>query len=249
MAFAGGVFVSLFIAERLVRAAPAPQSRERLFRNFGLWLIVVAASPLIVAPITAFGGNHLVWARGPELSIGLVGVAVLVIDLIILDLWTYWLHRAYHRIPIMWRLHEVHHRDEFLDTSSAVRFHLGEVILSAILRLIPITLLAAPLMNVVIFEAILLASALFHHSNVRLPSGFERVLSFFIVTPSIHWVHHHAVRADTDSNYASFLSVWDRVFASRSATQRTPDMKIGAEGVEDLPLFGLLLAPIMRKRL
>lgn len=245
---AGGVFVALFLAERLARAAPAPASRMRLLRNVGLWLIVIAASPLIVAPITALGANQLLWVRSPALSVGAVGIAVLIIDLIILDVWTYWLHRAYHRVPVMWRLHEVHHRDEFLDTTSAFRFHLGEVVLSAALRLIPITLLGAPLSTVIIFETILLASALFHHSNVKLPRGFERGLSRVIVTPSIHWVHHHAVRADTDSNYASFLSIWDRLFSSRSATERTPDMKIGAEGVEDLSLLGLLLSPIMRKR-
>ncbi len=242
------IFLSLFAAERIIRAAPPHKSPARLLRNFGLWLIVALASPLIVAPITAFGVNHLIWERSPALSVGMIGVVVLIIDLIVLDLWTYWLHRAYHRVPLMWRLHEVHHRDEFLDTTSAVRFHLGEVVLSALLRLIPITLLAPPLATVIIFETVLLASALFHHSNVKLPTRVERVLSYFIVTPSIHWVHHHAVRADTDSNYASFLSVWDPLFASRSATQRTPDMKIGAEGVEDISFFGLLLSPVMRKR-
>ncbi len=243
----GGVFVVLFAAERLARAAPAPESSARLFRNFGLWLIVLLASPLIVAPITAFGANHLIWARDPALAAGMIGVAVLIIDIILLDLWTYWLHRAYHRVPVMWRLHEVHHRDEFLDTTSAVRFHLGEVVLSAVLRLIPITVLATPLTTVIIFEAVILASALFHHSNVKLPRGIERWLSYVVVTPSIHWVHHHAVRADTNANYAAFLSVWDRVFGSRSKTRRMPDMKIGAEGIEDLSFSGLLLAPMMRK--
>lgn len=247
--FVGGVFVALFIAERFVRAAPAPTARMRLYRNAGLWLIVIVASPLIVAPITAFGANQLLWERSPALSVGAVGIVVLVIDLIIFDLWTYWLHRAYHRVPVMWRLHEVHHRDEFLDTTSAFRFHLAEVVLSAALRLIPITLLAVPLATVVIFETIILASAVFHHSNVKLPGAFERRLSVLIVTPSIHWVHHHAVRADTDSNYASFLSIWDRLFGSRSATKRTPEMKIGAEGVEDLSLLRLLMSPIMRKRM
>lgn len=244
----GGVFIVLFTVERLARAAPAPRSRIRLLRNAGLWLIVVAASPLIVAPITALGANQILWARGPAVSAGAIGAAFVLFDLLVLDLWTYWLHRAYHRVPVMWRLHEVHHRDEFLDTTSAFRFHFGEVVLSAALRLIPIVLLAPALSTVVIFETILLSSALFHHSNVNLPRGFERALSRVIVTPSIHWVHHHAVRADTDSNYASFLSIWDRLFGSKSATQRTPDMKIGAEGVEDLSLLGLLLSPIIRKR-
>jgi sterol desaturase/sphingolipid hydroxylase (fatty acid hydroxylase superfamily) len=230
-----------------MRAAPRPPSPGRLFRNAGLWLVVAVASPLIVAPITAVGANHVLWQRDPSLVLGASGLAIVVVDLVLLDLWTYWLHRAYHRVPIMWRLHEVHHRDEFLDTTSAVRFHLFEVVLSAALRLIPIMVLATPLTTVIFFEALLLSAAFFHHSNLRLPPSFERMLSWVVVTPSIHWVHHHAVRADTDSNYASILSIWDRLFGSRSRTERTPGMKIGAEGVEELSFLGLLLSPLVKK--
>ena len=84
---------------------------------------------------------------------------------------------------------------------------------------------------------------MFHHSNLRLPPRFERALSFLIVTPSIHWVHHHAIRRDTDSNYASLLSVWDRLFGSRSATVRTPEMPIGTQGLKDRGIAGLLARP------
>jgi len=241
------VFAPLFVAERIHRAAPAPRLSTRVLKNLGLWFVIAAASPFIVAPVTALGANALLWERSPAMTVGVIGVCILIIDLILLDLWTYWLHRAYHRIPLLWRLHEVHHRDAFLDTTSAVRFHLGEVVLSAFLRLAPIMLFSIPLTTVILFEAILLASALFHHSNLRLPQSFERLLSRFIVTPSIHWVHHHAVRADTDSNYGSLLIVWDRLFRSRSRTERSYDMKIGAEGIEELSFLGLLLAPFVRK--
>jgi len=80
----------------------------------------------------------------------------------------------------------------------------------------------------------------------RLPAGLERALSFVVVTPSIHWVHHHAIRADTDSNYSTLLSVWDRLFASRSATQRSPDMPIGVEGGHDRGLVALVRRPFRR---
>lgn len=239
----GSVFALLFAAERIRAAAPRPAGRSRLFKNAALWLLILAVSPLIVAPLTALGANQWLWARGDGLMTGAAFVMLIVIDLLILDCWTYWLHRAYHRVPVMWRLHEVHHRDEFLDTTSAVRFHVGEVVLSALLRLIPIAVFAIPLSTVILFEILLLSSALFHHSNVRLPERFERALSRVIVTPSIHWVHHHAVREDTDANYASILSLWDPLFASRSRTKRTPEMKIGAEGLEELSFPGLLLSP------
>ena len=239
-------FLVFFVAERLARAAPPQGSFARLRRNGVLWLLVLLASPLIVAPLTSWGVNHLLWRRPEELTAGFAGVAMLVVSLILLDCWTYWVHRAYHRVPAMWRLHQVHHRDEFLDTTSAVRFHLGEVVLSALLRLIPITLLALPLSTVILFETLVLCGALFHHSNLRLPPAFEGALSRLIVTPSIHWVHHHARKADTDSNYAAVLSLWDPLFGSKSPTKRQMDMKIGVEGVEDKGFLGLILLPFMK---
>ena len=100
-----------------------------------------------------------------------------------------------------------------------------------------------PLVTVLVFETLVLISSVFHHSNVKLPQGVERALARVIVTPSIHWVHHHAIRRDTDSNYATVLSIWDLVFGSRSATRRTPDMPIGTEGRREKPLLGLLGRP------
>ena len=91
--------------------------------------------------------------------------------------------------------------------------------------------------------SLLALAAIFHHSNVRLPHWLERSLSRVIVTPSIHWVHHHAIRADTDSNYAAGLSLWDRLFGSRSATVRTASMPIGVEGRRDQDLARLVKRP------
>ena len=240
-------FLAFFTAERMAGAATPPASKARLWRNAGLWLMVLLASPLIVAPLTAWGANHLIWSRPEVMTAGFIGVVVLIADLVLLDLWTYWLHRAYHRIPAMWRLHEIHHRDEFLDTTSAVRFHIAEVVLSALLRLIPIMLLALPLRSVILFELIVLCAAVFHHSNIRLPKAFESALALFVVTPSIHWMHHHAVQRDTDSNYATVLSLWDRLFGSANAGKRLLTMKIGVEHVEDQSLLRLILMPLMRK--
>ncbi len=239
----GAWFMLIFAGERLVSAAPRPASNQRLLRNLGLWAIVLAASPLIVAPITAFGANHLLWTRPVALS---EGAFILAVDFILLDLWTYWIHRAYHNVPAMWRFHKVHHFDEFLDTTSAFRFHIGEVVMSAALRLAPILLLAIPLVHVVVFEVLLVLAAVFHHSNLRMPRSMEKALSRVIVTPSIHWVHHHAVMADTNSNYAAVFSLWDRLFSSRSAMVRKPEMKIGLESIEDKPFLRLILTPFLR---
>lgn len=243
---AGVVFILLFSAERLVSAAPPPKSKARLVRNLGLWAMVLISSPLIVAPITALGANAILWERPQGLTSEIAGAAMFAADIILLDLWAYGLHRAYHVVPVLSRFHRVHHLDEFLDTTSAFRFHIGEVIFSAAVRLIPIAVLAVPLTNVIVFETLLICAAIFHHSNVRLPPRIEAALSQIIVTPSIHWVHHHAVTADTNSNYAAIFSLWDRLFASRSEAQRDYEMKIGLESIEDKPLLGLVLMPFTR---
>ena len=165
--------------------------------------------------------------------------------MLLLDFLIYWWHLANHRIPLLWRFHEVHHLDRFLDTTSALRFHFGEVLLSALARASAIYLRGFPFSSILAFETLLLIATLFHHSNLRLPAGLESALSLLIITPSIHWVHHHARRSDTDSNYGTIFSFWDRFFASRSPTRRRPDLEIGVEGLPERPLVQLILRPFL----
>ena len=266
---------ALFLAERLRPAAPRPTPEalagatpvgatplgetsarpwrfppagwRRVPRNLGLWLMVAAASPLAVLPISLLASEHTLGWRAGGWAAGWAGWPGLLLDLLILDLLIYWWHRANHEIPFLWRFHAVHHLDRFLDTSSALRFHVGEVLLSAGARALAIVLLDLPLASVLAFETLVLLSAIFHHSNLALPAKLERGLARLIVTPSIHWVHHHAVRRDTDSNYGTILSVWDPLFGSRSPTRRAPDMPIGVEGAAEETLVRLLLRPFRRQ--
>ena len=135
----------------------------------------------------------------------------------------------------------------FLDASTAVRFHFGEVIISAIVRAAVIILLDISLTAVVVFEALVLMSAVFHHSNLRLGPRLESTLAKLIITPSIHWVHHHAAQSDTDSNYGTIFSFWDPAFRSRSPTRRRLDMEIGVERRAEEPLPGLFWRPFRRR--
>ena len=216
---------------------------RRLGRNLGLFGLNLLLSPLLVLPLTAWADGFALGLR-PAFLAGPLGLAA---DILLLDLWIYWWHRANHELPFLWRFHAVHHYDELLDTSSAVRFHFGEVALSALARAGVIVLLDLPLASVVLFEGLVLTAAIFHHSDARLPPAIERALSRVIVTPSIHWVHHHARRVDTDSNYGTVFSFWDPLFRSRSRTSRTPGMPIGVEGARDRHLLGLLVAPLGRQ--
>ena len=148
-----------------------------------------------------------------------------------------------HQLPILWRFHRVHHLDEFLDATSALRFHSGEVILAAIIRSLIAVALAIPVASIIFFEIVVMVAVIFHHSNLRIPAVVEFALSTIIVTPSIHWVHHHAKREDTDSNYATIFSVWDRLFNTRSKTKRTPELMIGVEGDSEKSLLRLFILP------
>lgn len=215
---------------------------QRLGRNLGLFGLNLLLSPLLVVPLTAWAESFAVGLR-PDWWSGWTGMTL---DILVLDLWLYGWHRANHEIQALWRFHQVHHLDETLDTTSALRFHFGEVALSAAVRALVIVLLDVPLASVILFEALVLAAAVFHHSDAALPPALERRLSALIVTPSIHWVHHHAIRSDTDSNYATLLSVWDRLFGSASGTRRWAMMPIGVESLADRPFLALLAAPFGR---
>jgi len=240
-------FALFFLGERLVPAAQTPRGwfgdLPRLLRNGGLFAINTGLSVLIILPATLWAAGFTLGLR-PDWWSGWTGFAL---DLLLLDFWIYWWHRANHNASLLWRFHEVHHLDRFLDTSSAVRFHFGEVILSALVRAAVIVLWDIPFVTVVAFEGLVLFAAIFQHSNLRLPRALERPLSYILITPSIHWVHHHAVRRDTDSNYGTVLSVWDRLFASLSPTARTPTMEIGVEGRAERDFLGLLANPLLSR--
>ncbi len=238
----GMVLATLLVFMAAERAFPVARwvgGLTRVLRNLAVAGCNLFIGPLIVIPITLFAASHAPLWR-PEIWSGWPG---LLVDLLLLDLWIYWWHRANHVVPLLWRFHAVHHLDETLDATSALRFHFGEVALSAIARAVLVLVLAIPVSSVLAFEMLIVFVTMFHHSNLRLPQGVERALSLIIVTPSIHWVHHHAQRADTDSSYATVLSVWDRVFASRSSTVRDAAMPIGVEGMRDRPLLKLLAWP------
>lgn len=235
----------VFLLERLaVAQTPPSDNRRRILRNIGLGLIALTAAPLL---LTLTG--RIASGTEPLIPLDALGPAgALLVQLLILDIWTYGMHRAYHEVPFLWRFHAPHHLDEHLDASSAFRFHLGEILISAAMRLIPALAFGIDAATLLLFEAILTANAVFHHSNIRLPALFERLLSFLIVTPSIHWRHHRNIKSDTDSNYTAILSVWDRLFGSRNPKPRRIGMPIGVEGEHDRSFGRLLVYPFLAKR-
>lgn len=238
------VFFLLFVLERLYPASKkGHRTTQSIFKNISFWPFNIALSLAIILPISFLASKNSLWVRPEALS----GVAGLVLDIILLDFFMYAWHRALHQLPFLWRFHEVHHLDECLDTTSAIRFHFGELFFATGARLIFIILWAVPFSSVVIFEILVFVMTLFHHSHVSIPQKFENLLSKLIVTPSIHWVHHHAIQKDTDSNYSTIFSLWDGLFHTRSQTKRHANMKIGTQGLRDKSFVALLTNPF-RKR-
>lgn len=238
-----GAFLLLFAAEHIRPAvAYSLHPVRRIIKNLSFWPVNIGLSLAVILPVSYFAAHHALWTRPDWFS----GLSALALDIILLDLFIFWWHRALHEMPFFWRFHEVHHLDEHLDTTTAIRFHFGEIFFGALIRAVVIILFAVPFTSIVLFETLVLVFTFFHHSNIALPPRFENALSKIIITPSIHWVHHHAVRKDTDSNYGTIFSFWDRVFRTASATRRYVAMKIGVEGGQDIPFLKLLFKPFSR---
>ena len=153
-------------------------------------------------------------------------VAILALDFIL-----YWQHVLTHKVPVLWRVHRVHHSDLAMDATTGLRFHPLETVLSMGLKTTAVILLGANALTVLCYEILLNAAALFTHSNLRLPETVEKYLRWLLVTPDMHRIHHSTVCQETDSNYGNFLSCWDRWCNSYRADPGTNhvDMCIGLD--------------------
>jgi len=169
-----------------------------------------------------------------------------VIAILLLDCWTYWWHRINHVVPFFWRFHRVHHSDTRMDVTTANRFHLGEIALSSLLRIPLLMLLGTELWHLALYELILFPNVQFHHSNIRLPDGIDRVFRLFFASPAMHKVHHSDQVAETNSNYTSLLSIWDRIFRSFRMRKDLESIRLGLEEFrkdEQQQFIPLLLNP------
>ncbi len=135
-----------------------------------------------------------------------------VISVLFMDLVIYAQHVITHKIPLLWRIHRVHHTDLDFDVTTALRFHPFEIILSLLVKCFFIALLGAPVVAVIVFEIVLNISSMFNHSNIRISTGVDRLLRFFIVTPDMHRVHHSTIKIETNSNYGFSIPWWDYIF-------------------------------------
>lgn len=165
---------------------------------------------------------------------------------ILFDAWMYWWHRLVHRIPFLWRFHRLHHSDPKMDVTTANRFHIGEIALSSTLRVPVIALLGLQVWELALYELAMFAVVQVHHANIAFPTWLDRLLRGVIVTPYMHKVHHSRWQPETDSNYSSLFSFWDRIFRTFRLRDDPRTVQFGLDeftGPEDHTLTGLITTP------
>ena len=227
-----GIFLGMLLLMMLWEAL-APARRDPVGRSWR-WrtnlLLMVSGSLLmrLLAPISlvALAQVNQQQSFGLWYLFAMPYWLMVLVSVLFLDMAIYWQHRLFHRIPLLWRLHQVHHADPHIDSTSGLRFHPLEILLSYFIKLLLVFLLGVPALAVLLFEIILNASAIFNHSNIRLPAMIERPLRWFIVTQQMHRIHHSQRVVETNSNYGFNLSVWDRLFGSYCEKARKSDAQL-----------------------
>jgi sterol desaturase/sphingolipid hydroxylase (fatty acid hydroxylase superfamily) len=211
---------------------PMFEDRTRRVRHdlanlaLGLFNAILLSAVFATATLT-------VTLRAEEASFGILhridgpSWAELVLAVVAFDAWQYLWHLLNHQIPFLWRFHAVHHSDADLDASAGLRFHSGEIFLSGAARLMILPLLGLSIGQVLAYETVLLPVILFHHSNIRVAESVDRRLRAVIVTPRMHWVHHSDWQPETDSNYSSIFSIWDRIFGSLQLRRDPSRIRLG----------------------
>lgn len=215
-----GVFLSILLtmmlAEALFPRKARTKTRQRRWLTNLLIIVVDNIVLRLLFPIVAVG--TAIWATANGWGIfNLLDVPLwleIILAMVVLDLLIYVQHVVFHKVPLFWDVHKVHHADRDIDVTTGIRFHPIEMVLSLLYKMLCVVLLGAPVAAVLLFELILNGCAMFNHSNVRLPIGFDRILRRFIVTPDMHRIHHSIIVSETNSNYGFSISLWDRLFGT-----------------------------------
>jgi sterol desaturase/sphingolipid hydroxylase (fatty acid hydroxylase superfamily) len=250
-----GCFAGLLMVLAILEAL-FPRRRQIIVRprrwpaNLGIVLLDTIVVRVLF-PITAVGAALAVEARGWGLSnlAAVQGWLGVVVGFLVLDLAIWAQHLVFHKVPLLWRLHRMHHADLEIDVTTGLRFHPIEVLLSLLIKLAVIAIIGAPALAVLAFEIALNATSMFNHANLRLPLGFDRVLRLFVVTPDMHRVHHSIRHEETDSNFGFNMPWWDRLFGTYRAQPADghEGMTIGIaqfRNATELRLGRMLLQPL-----
>jgi sterol desaturase/sphingolipid hydroxylase (fatty acid hydroxylase superfamily) len=250
-----GAFAGVLVVMALWELA-APRRHQTVGRtrrwpgNLGVVLIDTVVVRLVF-PLAAVGVALVVEARGWGMfpALGAPAWLVITLSIVVLDLAIYLQHVLFHAVPVLWRLHRMHHADLEVDVTTGVRFHPLEILLSMGIKLGVITAFGTPAVSVLVFEVLLNATSMFNHGNVRLSPAIDRVLRWIVVTPEMHRVHHSMVARETNSNFGFNLPWWDRLLGTYRAQPAAGHlgMTLGVDQFREpaeLRLDRLLLQPL-----
>jgi len=245
-----GVFLIMACLEALKpRRSPSFERKKRWFANFGILILSAVLARLILPwvpiSIALFAEENML---GLFNYIDFSSITSVILGIFILDLLIYLQHVVMHKLPILWRLHRLHHADLDYDVTTGIRFHPIEIILSLLYKMVIILVLGLDPVSVVIFEVILNGMAMFNHANYKLPDRLDRVLRLFVITPDVHRIHHSSIEDETNSNYGFNICWWDRLFGTYRAQPKLghEQMEIGLSYFRDptqLKLSKMLVQP------
>ena len=253
MVAVGAFALVLFLLERFFPVRKSTRSLlARLVVNIAISALTFIAAVGLVQPAAHWA---LRWSA--EKPFGLVHIVALprwiefALSFLVMDLAFYYWHLANHRIPFLWRFHNVHHIDPDLDVSTAFRFHFGEITLSSAFSVVQVSLIGLSAWAFAIYQLAFQAEVIFHHSNLRLPIGFERLLSKIIVTPRMHGIHHSQVRRENNSNFGTVFTWWDSLHRTLGLNIPQDKVIIGIPAYslpEDNRVVNALLMPFRKQR-
>ena len=223
-------------------------------RWYNLFLMTINISALrIFIPLALF--QAALFANSENIGLfnwlGLPLWVNMVLSILLFDLLIYLQHVAFHKFPILWRIHRIHHTDLQFDVTTGVRFHPFEILLSMLYKFLAVMLFGPAAIAIILYEVLLNAFALFTHSNLGLPARLDLLLRHVVVTPDMHRVHHSVIKLETDSNYGNIFSFWDKLFSTYrdQPEQGHENMQIGLLEYrlqEQLKVMTLLALPFRK---
>ena len=247
-----GLILLLALESWLPAAGNRPHRLRHAARNLTLGGLNALALALLAGPSIAMATGWTEESRFGLLNLLSLPPAIAnVTAFLLFDGWMYLWHRANHKFGLLWRFHRVHHSDPEMDATTAIRFHTGEILISSALRLAVIPLLGLTLWQLLVYESLMLPVILFHHSNVKFPEKIDRWLRVLVVSPAVHRVHHSRAQVETDSNYSTVFSFWDRIGRTFQLRKGGRPVDFGLdeyEGEEWQRMSGLLTAPFLSVR-